>query len=123
MIQFYTQFDRPVGLSNEPVGGEKVVERAGYMSAEKQIKSMLQAGVRLQTYRNEMFDTVDPKVDPGSLSVDPMRSKAFDLADASQTALAIAGRRIIRRPVKKQSVSEGSSSTPPVSDAVVSQKT
>lgn len=87
-IDYAVQFANPPELDLES-GGEKLVEAAGYISAEEQILSMLQAGVRLDESRKELYDVegdIDDNISFDSVGFDPTRMPGFDPADA--TALA-----------------------------------
>lgn len=65
----------------ETNSGEIITEKAGYIPPKQQIQSMILAGQRLNEYRKELYDTMDPTED---IDIDPTRDKAFDLADATQ---------------------------------------
>ena len=76
----------PPELDLESGGGEKLVEAAGYISAEEQILSMLQAGIRLDESRKELYDVegdIDENISFDSVGFDPTRLPGFDPADAS----------------------------------------
>ena len=91
-VNFYMQFANPPEVDLEKGGGEKLVESAGYISAEEQILSMLNAGVRLDEARREAYDTdsdIDGDIDFDSVPVDPTRMPAFDPADASAIARVV----------------------------------
>lgn len=81
--KIYTQFERPPDDA-EVNTGESIVETAGYVPAERQIQSLIDAGVRLEDYRKGC-DFVDG-VDTGEN--DPTREPGFDLADASAMSRA-----------------------------------
>lgn len=89
--KIYTQFDRPPSDA-EVNSGESIVETAGYVPAERQIQSLIDAGVRLEDYRKgcDFLDGVDTGED------DPTRQPGFDLADASAMARS-ANARIAER--------------------------
>lgn len=64
---------------------EKLVEDFGYVSAEEKILSMINAGIRLQNARDDLYDLTeeeDESTDWNRLE-DPTRSPGYDLADAS----------------------------------------
>ena len=85
-IDYSVQFANPPELDLESGGGEKLVEAAGYISAEEQILSMLQAGVRLDESRKELYDVegdLDDNFAFDSVGFDPTRMPGFDPADAS----------------------------------------
>lgn len=64
--------------------GKSDVETAGFIPKNRKIQIMLTAGKRLEDMRKAgVFDFM-PGVEPDLyVQVDPTRSKAFDLADAS----------------------------------------
>lgn len=64
--------------------GERLVETAGYMSAQKRIENMILAGQRLVDYRKNHYDFQDGEIDENF--TDPTRSPGFDMADAFQIA-------------------------------------
>lgn len=86
-MKFYTQWDPPP-KKGEVNSGEVVVETAGYVSAQKLIEGMFQAGIRLQQSRGYEFGSDQEVPDD---YIDPTRSPGFDLADAS------ALRHVVRR--------------------------
>lgn len=59
-----------------------IVETAGYVSKEKMILSMINAGIRLQEVRANEFDgaTVEEALE----NFDPTRSNDFDVVDAGR---------------------------------------
>lgn len=60
--------------------GEKLVEVAGYITAQQRIEAIINAGHRLNEYRKEQFDFQDELDEDFE---DPTRSKNFDRADAT----------------------------------------
>ena len=94
-IDYSVQFANPPELDLESGGGEKLVEAAGYISAEEQILSMLQAGVRLDESRKELYDVegdIDDNISFDSVGFDPTRMPGFDPADASAIARLVGDR-------------------------------
>lgn len=89
-VKVYTQFDPPP-YDGATMGGESLVETAGYIPAEVQINSMLQAGERLQAGRREAYDFGADDDIPEDY-IDPTRSPNYDLADASVDARNVASR-------------------------------
>lgn len=85
--KFYTQYDRPPKVFQK-VGGKKVVERQGYVSAKRKIENMIAAGIRLVESRTEEFDFPDGNVDFNF--DDPTRRTGFDMAEASLMAQELA---------------------------------
>lgn len=74
----------------EQNSGITKVERAGYISSQKRIESMIQAGQRLSDYRKQQFDFPDGEIVEDYQ--DPTRSPNFDLSDATQMQLAAEAR-------------------------------
>ena len=72
-------------FAGEVNAGKSLVESAGYIPAKQKIESFMQAGINLQTVRNQ-FDYPDGVPDGVDPVVDPTRSGNFDLADASRLA-------------------------------------
>lgn len=79
---FSTPYNRPPSDA-ESNSGELLVERVGYISAQKRIENMILAGQRLKDFRSEQFDFPDENSIQYDFD-DPTRSKGFDLADATQ---------------------------------------
>lgn len=75
--------------AGEPGGGPVLVERAGYIPAKIQIENLIDAGKRLKEHRKELYDVFDGE---GSEDEVLVRKPNYDLADASQEALAINAR-------------------------------
>lgn len=67
--------------------GEKLVESAGYLPAEKRITNIMLAGQRLSDYRKATFDFPDGNIDEDFY--DPTRDKNFDIVDAQNLASTI----------------------------------
>jgi len=78
-------------LVEEVNSGEVMVEKAGYIPADEQIRNMIEAGMRLGEYRREEYDYAEEEVsaDEPLPPVDPTRSQEFDMADASQISLGL----------------------------------
>ena len=72
--------------------GEKLVETAGYIPAQKRIENLMLAGQRLVTSRQAMYDCPGGEDFDDSLPCDPTRSGDFDLADGTQMALGVNAR-------------------------------
>ena len=104
-ITYPVQFDkynRPVRILEKNTG-EMLVEVKGYITAEKRINDMINAGVRLQESRKELYDFYDGN--PANLSFsDPTRSPNYDMADAFQSQVAAKNR--LRRSQMAQEASE-----------------
>jgi len=82
-MMFYTAYKRPEKVF-EYNSGEKIVERAGYIPAVKQIENLILAGERLRLARLEEFDSY--LYEDEDIPLDPTRRADFDLADASMMA-------------------------------------
>ena len=80
-MQFQTQYTHK-SSPPEINSGKTLVERAGYISAQKRIENMILAGQRLVDYRKSQFDFDGDKIDFDF--DDPTRNPNFDMADASQ---------------------------------------
>ena len=80
-MQFQTQYTHK-SSPPEINSGKTLVERAGYISAQKRIENMILAGQRLVDYRKSQFDFEGDKIDFDF--DDPTRNPNFDMADASQ---------------------------------------
>lgn len=89
----YTQFMRPTEGVLEYPSDKSNVQTAGYRTTADQIMALMDAGIRLQHAREDMYDFVDDESIDDTF-YDPTRSNDFDLADAAQI-----GQKI--RPTKK----------------------
>lgn len=88
-MKFNTPYER-VKQQPESNNGERMVEIAGYIPANKRIENIINAGQRLMNSRSEQYDFPDGKDDG---SIDPTRRLDFDMAEAS-TLYNIASDRI-----------------------------
>lgn len=88
-MQFQTQYTHK-SSPPEINSGKTLVERAGYISAQKRIENMILAGQRLVDYRKSQFDFEGDKIDLDF--TDPTRDPNFDMADAFQHDLEIQSR-------------------------------
>ena len=93
---FYTQYNRPDD-PGEINSGELLVETAGYVPAEQRIRAIMMAGQRLVESRRAEYD-YDSEDDISEDRYDPTRDPGYDLADATQAALAIQSRIRSREP-------------------------
>lgn len=80
---FQTTYSEKLKTPPEINSGETLVEKAGYVSSQKRIESMILAGQRLVELRKAQYDF------PQGMEIDetfhdPTRNLNFDLADASQ---------------------------------------
>lgn len=97
-MEFRTQFVNTPVSKGEPGGGELIVDSSGYVTAEQQIFSMIDAGIRLDQARREMYDfeSVDgdseENLDLDSVDYDRLRVSGIDIAEVSQMQLAIKAR-------------------------------
>lgn len=66
------------------------VERSGYVSAQRRIENLIQAGVRLKAYRQEQYDFEHGKIE--ETAFDPTRRKGYDMAEAFQDGLLVEAR-------------------------------
>lgn len=75
----------------EKGGGEKIVDASGYIPAEVQIRTMIQAGIRLDESRRELYDYEgddNGMVDMAEIPFDITRSPNFDMAEGHQLKMA-----------------------------------
>lgn len=98
-MEFYTKYNRPP-KNYERGGGEVLVERAGYISAQVRIENLMLAGLRLQQYRDEHYDFTGEEIDDNFS--DPTRRKSYDMAEAFQASLELAERMKAQRDAKKK---------------------
>jgi len=66
------------------------VERSGYVSAQKRIENLIQAGVRLKSYRQEQYDFDHNNIDEDAY--DRTRRKGYDMGEAFQDGLKVEAR-------------------------------
>lgn len=84
-MKFNTKYNYEKYSQPEKNSGETLVEKAGYISAQKRIENMILAGQRLVDYRKSQFDFPDGEIDEDFN--DPTRVKSFDLAEATELQL------------------------------------
>lgn len=100
--QFYTALIRPKKVL-EKNDGKDEVERAGYLSTEQRVENMMRAGERLRASRNYDYQYDSSRLSKeelkqldDSMDVHPLRNKAFDLVDATNTLREIESRKTER---------------------------
>lgn len=71
----------------EKNSGVSLVEKAGYVSAQKRIESLILAGHRLQESRIAQYDFEHNNLDEDF--DDPTRTPGYDMADAFQANLTV----------------------------------
>lgn len=103
----------------EVISQETKTDTAGYVSAEVQIREMLQAGINLKNYRREHYGAVtddDDEID--NLEPDPTASGNFDPVDAQQYVESLAAKMQSSNPAPQPPevppVAEGDPVSPPV---------
>lgn len=87
-----SRYNCPPVAGEEPGGGKRITETAGYVPAEIQITEMLLAGARLGEYRREMYDFGADEEVPEDYEGDPTRAPGFDAADGSRIQMDLKGR-------------------------------
>jgi len=100
--KFATPYLRPRRVL-ENGGGPTKVERAGYLTTRQIVDMFVRAGKRLTAFRKEQFDGQTPN--DAALAEISMRSKSYDLVDAS-TALRILEERRYRDELLNKSLDE-----------------
>jgi hypothetical protein len=85
-MNFQTRYNRAIKVY-ERVDNTRLIETQGYISAQKRIENLINAGQRLLIAREEMYDFPDGEIDEEAW--DPTRSKNYDLADGTQQMLAV----------------------------------
>lgn len=116
MSKFMSQFSEDYQPDYEAGGGESLVEPAGYVPADIQIRGMIEAGMRLGEARKEMFDyegDVDVNLDLGQIGYDPTRSPGLDPADVSIAAQGLERRLKEQKAAAKKAVAESPNVEPP----------
>lgn len=82
-MNFYTKYKRPERIGEENDGISKV-EKAGYVPAKQRVESLINAGMHLNTYREEQYDIKHgEEIDIDKVRIDPTRN-GLDLAEASE---------------------------------------
>lgn len=87
----YDNWERPPS-KNEPGGGQRITESAGYMPVRAQVEMMIQAGVQLGDFRKAKYDFDNEKDVPDDVQPDITRSPGFDQADGSMLGEALRDR-------------------------------
>lgn len=67
--------------------GQRLVEKQGYISAQKRIENLMLAGRRLDIARKEQYDFPDGVIDENAY--DPTRRPDYDLAEATQDSFRL----------------------------------
>lgn len=88
----YNRFNRPP-TKKEKGGGEVLVDKAGYVSGQKRIEAIMNAGMNLRESRREEYDSSDGS-EP---ELDPTRNPGFDLADGSSMFRSLRNRLKARK--------------------------
>lgn len=116
MAKFKTQFsDEPIVEEFETGGGEEIVDAAGYVPAEQQILTMINAGIRLDENRKEMYDyegPVTPDLELSDIGYDVTRLPNTDPADIAQLELLVKARL-----AEQAAAAEKDAAKPPVEEA------
>jgi len=86
----YSKTKRP-GTKLERPGTKKMVETAGYRSTKTRVEEFLDAGRRLQEYRNLKYDFEPGQEVPDDFE-DKTRRPGYDPADATQDLRAASAR-------------------------------
>ena len=96
MAKFKTQFSDDLIIEEfEDGGGEEIVDAAGYVPAEQQILNMINAGIRLDENRKELYDyegPVTPDLELSDIGYDVTRRPNTDPADIAQLQLLVNAR-------------------------------
>jgi len=79
-MKFQTQYERKQA-SPELNSGKRLIEKAGYIPAQKRIENLMLAGKRLVEGRKEQYD-FDGEIDENF--TDPTRNRGLDMAEAFQ---------------------------------------
>lgn len=91
-MEFRTQYKGSLGTKEKNLEPD-MVERAGYISAQKRIENLIDAGHRLQEYRSSAFDfPSEQEAKANGNPYDKTRSRGYDMADAFQDRLAVKSR-------------------------------
>lgn len=112
-VKLFDCYNRPDDVF-EAMNPESIVETAGYLPADVQISTMIDAGRRLGEARKEMYDYFDGGEEGfDDVDVPPDRIPGADIADASQLAMALKT-RFANQAVEITREGEKIDSTPPV---------
>ncbi|MCL2182851.1 MAG: hypothetical protein FWB85_05205 [Chitinispirillia bacterium] len=84
-------------LRNEPetpphdkCGGPSLIETAGYVSKENQLRMIMSSGAALEDYRRKMFPAYEDPNNPDPEPVfDPTAQKGFDFFDAAEMTVVV----------------------------------
>ena len=112
-VKLFDCYNRPDDVF-EAMNPESIVETAGYLPADVQISTMIDAGRRLGEARKEMYDYFDGEEEGfDQVDVPPDRVPGADLADASQISMAV-NARLEAQAREIMSEAEKIDSSPPV---------
>lgn len=99
------QYKKGRKIDAEKGGGEKIVDASGYIPAEVQINAMIQAGMRLDQSRRDLYDYEGEEndvVDMAEIPFDITRTPNFDMAEGHQLKMAAEMR--LKEQAKKKKV-------------------
>ena len=120
MGKFKCQFsDKPFVEEFEAGGGEEIVDAAGYVPAEQQILTMINAGIRLDENRKEMYDYeghVTPDLELGDIGFDVTRLPNTDPADIAQLQLLVNARLAEQAAAAEKAAAEPAAAEPPTEE-------
>lgn len=115
MVKFKRQYYDDFPSVGEKGGGELIVDASGYVTAEQQIFAMIDAGIRLDQARREMYDydgdSDDPDMD--DIPYDKLRVPGIDMAEVSQMQLAVK-RRLERQRAKALELQKSEAAEPEI---------
>lgn len=101
-MQFQTPYKRLAARIDEDLDYKtSLVERAGYVPANRLISSMIEAGRMLNRYRSEQYD-FPSDVDVDESFSDPTRTQGYDPAEGTQALLDLQQRVLNNAPGKKE---------------------
>nr|QJB18824.1 MAG: hypothetical protein [Microvirus sp.] len=83
---FKNRYTNPPEFHSEVNSGQKLTETAGYISREKRITELIQAGQRLDNYRQAHYDSDEVEGEP---NIDPTRKPGYDRAEGTETLHAV----------------------------------
>lgn len=100
--------------------GEKLVETAGYITAQQRIEAILNAGQRLVEFRKEQFDFSDDSEFDEDFE-DPTRSKNFDLADGTNLVSLLEHKKRIadEEAIRKKYLKSSQTAQEPQNEALI----
>lgn len=102
--------DYPVG---DPGGGQRIIETAGYITKQEQLRILARSGAALEEYRKSLYPDMDDGKYPVEEEYDPTTRKDYDYFDWHADRTYVVKRLEEQQRTFKNSTSRNSLEDPP----------